>query len=241
MIITKQIKSTQLIILAVFLTVALSGFASASTSVVRGVSTTSPSANSEIEITLSISDMDVGGIVETIPDGFAYVSTDHPSDQTSVNGQNVIFSVIGESKITYTVSAPSSGSGVFSGLWDNSLDMDDGTIADTSVTVKSSSGSRSSSGTGTARVTTADSSAESENTNNEETTETAEEASTEEKQDMSTRMSIQDDEGDAPSETTDADDSESKSTPFIGIVPMAILVIFSAFFARDRMNNKGGI
>ncbi len=86
-------------------------------SVTRSFSTISPSPNSEFDVMLAISDLNIGGIVETLPDGFSYVSTTHPSDQVSVSGQKIAFAVINETEITYKVKAPSSGEGTFTGKW----------------------------------------------------------------------------------------------------------------------------
>jgi len=101
-------------------------------------------AGSEFEVSLSIADLDAGGIVETIPDGFTYVSTTHPADETQVSGQYVIFSVIGETEITYRVKAPAQGSGTFIGVWDDVATRTNGTIPATLVGVVSGGGSGSS-------------------------------------------------------------------------------------------------
>ena len=86
-------------------------------SVIRSFSTTSPSSNSEFDVMLTISNLNIGGIVETLPDGFTYVSTTHPSDQVSISGQKIAFAVINDRKITYKAKAPSSGEGTFTGKW----------------------------------------------------------------------------------------------------------------------------
>ena len=55
-------------------------------------------------------------IVETIPDGFTYVSTDLPGGATGADGQSVTFVIIGEDSFTYTVTAPAdTGVYAFSG------------------------------------------------------------------------------------------------------------------------------
>lgn len=112
----------------------------------------------EFEVSLSIADLDAGGIVETIPEGFTYVSTTHPADETLVSGQHVIFSVIGETAIAYRVRAPAHGSGTFAGVWDNVADGTNGTIPATSVGVSSSDGGGGGGG-GSAVTTTAAASA----------------------------------------------------------------------------------
>ncbi|WP_052727281.1 hypothetical protein [Methanosarcina siciliae] len=104
--------------------------------IVRTLSTTEPIANSEFAVTLNISGTDVAGIVESMPEGFSYVGTSHPETQTSQSKQKIVFSVIGETEITYRVKAPSSGSGTFTGTWYTPLDEAEGTIPSTVVTVK---------------------------------------------------------------------------------------------------------
>ncbi len=86
-------------------------------SVTRSFSTISPSPNSEFDVMLTISDLNIGGIVETLPERFSYVSTTHPSDQVRISGQKIAFAVINETEITYKVKASSSGEGTFTGKW----------------------------------------------------------------------------------------------------------------------------
>jgi len=78
----------------------------------------------------------VGGIVETIPEGFTFVSTTHPSNQTYVSGQKVVFVVLNETSIRYEVRAPSQGSGTFSGTWYDALGEKEGIIKSMSVSVR---------------------------------------------------------------------------------------------------------
>lgn len=104
--------------------------------VVRSFSTTSPSPDSELTVTLSISGIRVGFIDETIPDGFTFI--EHPSDYQycEVSGQRIAFAVVDEiTEIQYKVVAPSSGEGTFSGFWEDFVDKMNGTIINTSVTV----------------------------------------------------------------------------------------------------------
>lgn len=105
--------------------------------IVRDASTTEPGSDSEFTITLKISGTDVAGIVEYIPEGFTYVGSEHPEDQVSQSGQNIIFSVIGETEINYQVMAPSSGEGLFTGVWYDPMGEVEGAIADTEVSVNS--------------------------------------------------------------------------------------------------------
>ena len=55
-------------------------------------------------------------IVETLPEGFTYVSTDLPGGATGADGQSVTFVILGEDSFTYTVTAPAdTGVYAFSG------------------------------------------------------------------------------------------------------------------------------
>ena len=105
------------------------------TTVTRTASTTSPTSGSTFEVMLNIVGLQIGGIVETIPDGFAFVSTTHPSNQTYISGQKVMFAVVSETSIKYEVQASSEGSGTFSGTWYDALNEMGGNIDSTSVSV----------------------------------------------------------------------------------------------------------
>ena len=119
--------------------VALTSIATAKatdTAVTRTPSTTNPTPGSTFEVMLNIAGLQIGGIVETIPDGFAFVSTMHHSNQTYVSGQKVLFAVVNETSIRYEVQAPSEGSGTFSGTWYDALSEKEGNIKSTSVYVR---------------------------------------------------------------------------------------------------------
>ncbi len=106
------------------------------TSVTRTLSTTNPTSGSTFDVALNITGLEIGGIVEIIPDGFAFVSTTHPSNQTYVSGQRVVFVVVNETSIRYEVQAPSEGSGTFSGTWYDALNEKEGDIERTDVSVR---------------------------------------------------------------------------------------------------------
>ena len=119
--------------------VALTSIATAKatdTAVTRTPSTTTPTPDSTFEVMLNIAGLQIGGVVETIPDGFAFISTTHPSNQTYVSGQKVVFTVVNETSIRYEVRAPSEGSGTFSGTWYDALSEKEGNIKSTSVYVR---------------------------------------------------------------------------------------------------------
>ena len=106
------------------------------TTVTRTLSTTTPTQGSTFDVTLDIIELQIGGIVETIPDGFAFVSTTHPSNQTfNMSGQKVVFVVVNETSIKYKVRAPSEGSGTFGGVWYDALNEKEGNSGSTSVSV----------------------------------------------------------------------------------------------------------
>jgi hypothetical protein len=106
------------------------------TTVTRLLSTTNPTSGSTFDVTLDITGLEIGGIVETIPDGFTVVSTMHPSNQTYISGQKVVFVIVNEISIKYEAQAPSEGSGTFSGIWYDSLNEKEGDIERTDVSVK---------------------------------------------------------------------------------------------------------
>lgn len=91
----------------------------------------------EFNVTLTVSDIQLGGVVETLPAGFTFVSTDYP--WYNVSGQKVAFAVVNTTRIVYTVKAPSGGGGTFTGIWEDLLNESNGTVASTTVIVKTSS------------------------------------------------------------------------------------------------------
>ena len=75
-------------------------------------------------------------IVETLPEGFAYVSTDLPGGATDTAGQSVTFVILGEDSFTYTVTAPAdTGVYAFSGTLSdiNQTEIEIGGTADLHV------------------------------------------------------------------------------------------------------------
>lgn len=77
-----------------------------------------PSGNG-LDITLTVTDIPVGGIVETLSDGCTWIETDHPADRTRVSGQHIAFAVIGEETIRYHVQGPSENAERFAGIWED--------------------------------------------------------------------------------------------------------------------------
>ncbi len=101
----------------------------------RTLSAADIAQGNNLEVMLSVEGIQAGGIVETIPDGFTFVGTDHPADRYGISGQKVLFSVIGENEIAYRVQARTVGTWTFSGAWDDAVSMTNGTIAESQVTV----------------------------------------------------------------------------------------------------------
>ena len=58
-----------------------------------------------------------GGVTETLPNGFTYVSSNLPDSQVAVTDQNVRFTLQGDTSFRYTVTASrTTGSHAFSGM-----------------------------------------------------------------------------------------------------------------------------
>ncbi|MCE5339125.1 MAG: PGF-pre-PGF domain-containing protein [Methanomicrobiaceae archaeon] len=119
--------------------------APAAAGVTRSLVTT-PYSGTEFTVALNITDLEIGGIVETLPPGFTYAGTSLPEGRAESSGQHVIFSVIRDEEITYRVRAPSSGDGAITGVWDDALNQVKGTIDATPVAVRYTEGGGSDGG-----------------------------------------------------------------------------------------------
>ena len=75
---------------------------------VRTISEDNVDVGTAIEVSLSVNGLgDFGGVRETLPEGFTYVSSSLPEAAVSVDGQVVTFAIIGEgATFTYTVISP---------------------------------------------------------------------------------------------------------------------------------------
>ena len=93
--------------------------AACGTPVIRSLSTAEPGAGEVFTVSLAVEGMTLGGVVETLPDGYTFAGTDHPGDRVLVRGQRVAFAVTNETSITYSVQAPASGSGDITGTWED--------------------------------------------------------------------------------------------------------------------------
>lgn len=103
--------------------------------VTRTLSTAEPGAGEVFTVSLSIDGIDLGGVVETLPTGYAFAGTEHPDDRVLVRGQKVGFAVMDDTAITYSVTAPASGSGDITGTWEDFLGESDGQVAASHVAV----------------------------------------------------------------------------------------------------------
>jgi len=96
-------------------------------SATRSFSAASVVIGGTVDVTIVVDELGAfGGVVETLPDGFSYVSTSL-ADEPEIDGQMVTFALFGEDSFTYTVQAPEAvGTYTFSGVVkDNELDSND--------------------------------------------------------------------------------------------------------------------
>ncbi|HDS63757.1 MAG TPA: hypothetical protein ENN52_06510 [Methanofollis liminatans] len=85
----------------------------------------------EFVITLNVSGIAVGGLVETIPEGFLFVSSTHPPGRVSVADRQVSFALLDDERVSYRLRAPTEGDGVITGYWEDFVAGENGTVAPT--------------------------------------------------------------------------------------------------------------
>ena len=104
----------------------------------RAFSPAPVSAGGELEVTITAAGYGgFGGVVETLPIEFSYVSSSLSDSAVTVAGQEVSFTLFGETAFTYTVAAPSAeGTYSFSGVLKNSNRVDQPVGGVSSITVK---------------------------------------------------------------------------------------------------------
>ena len=104
----------------------------------RSFSPAPVSAGGELEVTITAAGYGgFGGVVETLPIGFSYVSSSLSDSAVTVAGQEVSFTLFGETAFTYTVAAPSAeGTYSFSGVLKNSNRVEQPVGGVSSITVK---------------------------------------------------------------------------------------------------------
>ncbi len=97
-------------------------------SATRSFSATSVIVGGTVEVTIEVADYgQFGGVTETLPDGFGYVSSNLSDAQVETDGQDVTFALFGEDSFSYTVRAPDTlGAHTFHGVVkDNVLDSNE--------------------------------------------------------------------------------------------------------------------
>ena len=79
---------------------------------IRSVSSAYVEPGDEVQVTITVTGYgESGRVVETLPPGFSYVSSDLDDDAVIVIGQKVILFLVGEEKFTYTIAASTVGWG----------------------------------------------------------------------------------------------------------------------------------
>ena len=92
----------------------------------RSFSTPAVAAGGQLVVTIEANNFgSFGGVTETLPTGFSYVSSSLPADLVVATGQEVRFTLFGVSNFTYTVTASNTaGSYSFSGVLKDSNGID---------------------------------------------------------------------------------------------------------------------
>ena len=96
-------------------------------------------AGGQVEVSVRVSGLgEFGGVTETLPGGFVYLSSTLEDAAVSVDGQTVTFVIIGDSSdFTYTVRAPDEAAEYsFTGIVTGSNDVDGTVGGDSSVAVE---------------------------------------------------------------------------------------------------------
>jgi len=97
------------------------------TGVGRAISEIAPN---EFDVTLTLDNITICGIAETLPGDLTFVSTTHPEEKIRVSGQKISFAVINETQVTYRVrsSTPISGVPEITGIWIDLLSDSEGAV-----------------------------------------------------------------------------------------------------------------
>lgn len=94
------------------------------TDVDRAISEVAPD---EFDVTLSMNNITICGIVETLPDGVTYLGTTHPADQIRVSGDEIAFAVTDETSVTYQVQSSGQPDDI-TGIWIDLLGDESGMV-----------------------------------------------------------------------------------------------------------------
>ncbi len=89
--------------------------------------TISEVAPDEFDVTLTINNITICGIVETLPDGVTYLGTTHPADQIRVSGDEIAFAVTDETSVTYQVQSSGQPDDI-TGIWIDLLSDESGMV-----------------------------------------------------------------------------------------------------------------
>jgi hypothetical protein len=95
------------------------------TGVDRAISEVAPN---EFDVTLTLDNITICGITETLPRDLTYVSTTHPEENVRVSGQNISFAVINEAWVTYRVRSSTAGTPEITGIWIDLLSDSEGAV-----------------------------------------------------------------------------------------------------------------
>lgn len=94
------------------------------TGVDRAISEVAPD---EFDVTLTINNITICGIVETLPDSVTYLGTTHPAGQVRVSGDEIAFAVTDETSVTYQVQSSGQPDDV-TGIWIDLLSDESGMV-----------------------------------------------------------------------------------------------------------------
>lgn len=82
----------------------------------------------EYEVTLTMDNITICGITETLPDDLTYLGTTHPEDAIRISGQDLSFAVINETSITYQVKSATPDAQAITGIWIDLLSNSEGAV-----------------------------------------------------------------------------------------------------------------
>lgn len=94
------------------------------TGVDRAISEVAPD---EFDVTLSMNNITICGIVETLPDSVTYLGTTHPAGQVRVSGDEIAFAVTDETSVTYQVQSSGQPDDI-TGIWIDLLSDESGMV-----------------------------------------------------------------------------------------------------------------
>ena len=118
-------------------TIQISMVSASGATATRSFSTPAVAAGGQLVVTIEANNYgSFGGVTETLPTGFSYVSSSLLSDSVAVTGQEVRFTLFRESSFTYTVTASNTaGTYTFSGVLRDSTGIDYQVGGDSVITV----------------------------------------------------------------------------------------------------------